>query len=472
MTTHVSMLVLVLWGLLASAGVPARMTTSLPRGRPPAVSARGRPPARGLRPANQLLLAVVVGLFLGCSAQDADPCSYAGDGECDVPQFCSSGDYADCGGAVQLASAQEHEEDEESDHWSESDIDCSDADTATQALNTLTSDEPQADGLVPCTEEEWNATASCCEDDETQDAFMVLWGYYERCDDADITTDMEHAIQMSEHQCGELLWDYDDDDYSTMPCSPSCSRAVPAGTGSGAGTTCADVDADGRLVYTDTGDIGTILGAQDGELSGESEIGRRLGELSDEDISDEDISANSENSALEFCSALVTLILPEGLVSIGSFPLDGCHNLVNVVVPDSVNTFGRGIFNGCHMLQTVEYCGEATVPEQYESLDGVISCNGQSKRPHSGRGTTCDDVGADGRLEFTGGASSDIPGNLWFHGCTRLKVLVVPSTVTDFGGNTLAIHGHGDSGHSLFVEYCGPTTLKTCEHISIARTTR
>merc|ERR1711998_3906 len=26
-----------------------------------------------------------------------DPCEYANDGACDVPQYCSSGDWADCG---------------------------------------------------------------------------------------------------------------------------------------------------------------------------------------------------------------------------------------------------------------------------------------------------------------------------------------------------------------------------------------
>jgi len=35
----------------------------------------------------------------GADSSSSDPCDYANDGECDVPQNCASGDYADCGGS-------------------------------------------------------------------------------------------------------------------------------------------------------------------------------------------------------------------------------------------------------------------------------------------------------------------------------------------------------------------------------------
>ena len=31
------------------------------------------------------------------SSSSSDPCQYANDGQCDVPEYCFSGDYADCG---------------------------------------------------------------------------------------------------------------------------------------------------------------------------------------------------------------------------------------------------------------------------------------------------------------------------------------------------------------------------------------
>jgi len=38
------------------------------------------------------------GDYADCGSS-SDPCDYANDGECDVPQNCASGDYADCGGS-------------------------------------------------------------------------------------------------------------------------------------------------------------------------------------------------------------------------------------------------------------------------------------------------------------------------------------------------------------------------------------
>eukprot|EP01051_Picozoa_sp_SAG22_P021223 SAG22_NODE_4600_length_1220_cov_1.711864_1_plen_261_part_10 len=98
-------------------------------------------------------------------------------------------------------------------------------------------------------------------------------------------------------------------------------------------------------------------------------------------------------------------------------------------------TLRDDVFFQCDSLTTVEYCGDAEVPQTRAGFP--ITCEGNFiYEKHTGRGATCADVDADGRLEFTGGALpdyDDVSNKSPFYQCTALVTLILPDEITSVG---------------------------------------
>ena len=63
-------------------------------------------------------------------------------------------------------------------------------------------------------------------------------------------------------------------------------------------------------------------------------------------------------------SGLASLVVPDGVTSIGPFALEGCSNLTSVVLPDSVTSIQRGAFQNCSALGYFAWPDSVTAMEQ------------------------------------------------------------------------------------------------------------
>ena len=50
------------------------------------------------------------------------------------------------------------------------------------------------------------------------------------------------------------------------------------------------------------------------------------------------------------CSALVSIIIPENVVSIGTWAFSGCYDLASITIPSSVTDIGTSTFQFCRNL--------------------------------------------------------------------------------------------------------------------------
>lgn len=72
------------------------------------------------------------------------------------------------------------------------------------------------------------------------------------------------------------------------------------------------------------------------------------------------------------CDGITTIILPDGLKTIGSYAFNGCDDLRGVYFPDSLREIGRGAFNWCISLEAVSVpTGVKTIGA--DAFDGCAS---------------------------------------------------------------------------------------------------
>lgn len=57
------------------------------------------------------------------------------------------------------------------------------------------------------------------------------------------------------------------------------------------------------------------------------------------------------------CSALTSIILPDGVTSIGLGAFRNCASLTNITLPDSVTIIEDSVFYGCIKLTDITYNG-------------------------------------------------------------------------------------------------------------------
>ncbi len=109
------------------------------------------------------------------------------------------------------------------------------------------------------------------------------------------------------------------------------------------------------------------------------------------------------------CKALTSVTIPESMRSIGSTAFSGCTGLTSVTIPTGVTSIGRNAFSNCSGLTSI------TIP------DGVTSI---------GEGTF---HGCSGLTSVTIPESVTSIGNYAFQNCGRLTSVTIPDSVTSIG---------------------------------------
>ena len=75
------------------------------------------------------------------------------------------------------------------------------------------------------------------------------------------------------------------------------------------------------------------------------------------------------NCAFADCSSLTSATIPNSVTGIGNWAFFGCSSLTSATIPDSVTSIGEDAFNGCKSLTSV------TIPESVTSIgDQVVVC--------------------------------------------------------------------------------------------------
>ncbi len=136
------------------------------------------------------------------------------------------------------------------------------------------------------------------------------------------------------------------------------------------------------------------------------------------------------NGVFEGCSGLRSIVLPDGVVSIGYGSFSGCENLASITIPDSVTSIGSYAFEGCSGLVSVTigngvtsigegsfYCGESLASIVFEgnapngvddAFDSDSSCTVYVPRGSTGWGIEIPGIWNGMRIEYAEDVSPDI----------------------------------------------------------------
>lgn len=140
------------------------------------------------------------------------------------------------------------------------------------------------------------------------------------------------------------------------------------------------------------------------------------------------------DAAFMGCRGLLSVEIPNSVITIGEGAFSHCIGLTSIVIPNSVRSIGSFAFNGCTGLTSIE------LPNSVTSIGSYIfaGCTGVASVTNLGGVTEIGEYAFQG---CTGLTSIKIPdniksiGNFAFEGCSELTSIELPSSVTSIKHN-------------------------------------
>ena len=118
-----------------------------------------------------------------------------------------------------------------------------------------------------------------------------------------------------------------------------------------------------------------------------------------------------ESFSNKLCKTLTSVIIPEGVTSIGDNAFYECENLTSVTIPQSVTSIGSGAFSYCKNLTSI------AIPNSVTSIGNSAFDN-------------CTNLTS---IAIPNSVTSI--GNSAFYNCTNLTSIAIPNSVTSIGAN-------------------------------------
>ena len=120
------------------------------------------------------------------------------------------------------------------------------------------------------------------------------------------------------------------------------------------------------------------------------------------------------DGAFEYCSSLTSVTIPDGVTSIGNYAFEYCSSLTSVTIPDGVTSIGDRAFGYCTGLKTVTV-GEGVASGETKLLlaFGGVNCEARFKL-----------VISDGIFKI---------GNNAFESCSFITSVTIPDSVKTIG---------------------------------------
>ena len=138
------------------------------------------------------------------------------------------------------------------------------------------------------------------------------------------------------------------------------------------------------------------------------------------------------NSAFEGCTGLTSVTIPNSVTSIEWYAFSGCSGLTSITIPNSVTSIGGNAFERCWGLTSV------TIPNSVTRIEGHTfkGCSGLTSITIPNSVTSIEDFAFKGCFGLT---SVTIPNSVtsigWsaFSGCCGLTSVTIPNSVTSIG---------------------------------------
>ncbi|GHT22357.1 hypothetical protein AGMMS4957_12450 [Bacteroidia bacterium] len=155
------------------------------------------------------------------------------------------------------------------------------------------------------------------------------------------------------------------------------------------------------------------------------------------------------NYAFFNCRGLTSVTIPDYMTSIGNYAFGGCRGLTSLTIPDGVTSIGNYAFGGCSGLTAINV-DDANA--QYSSVEGVVYNKNKTALVFY-------PAGKQGAFTIPTGVTSI--GETAFGGCSGLTSVTIPNSVTSIGGIAYDITPESVtvSGSGAFAECSGLTSI-------------